>query len=345
MFKIKTKKSTRVFALICSFVILFTFFTSSISALDVGVAGSESGELTHTAPAPVPIVLNQYFDLTFSNDIIRDFPVSVTLAPSSSISDVITEDFKTEPYSYVDVDLTSYGMFRGSYLMGRSTLRYINSESSVGFVGTSSHTYSMLRYSTGGSNVTSYVLQDMNISLSDFYCWNYNFGDNDIGGTTSEVSLNIRYPDGDPFYVSSLDVYYKVFGSNELQSSSINIEYSSGDGEYLLDLSPALLGITERNTLVYIYDLTINFTIVDPRADFLDLDLNVGYVFNPYIHSFISPDENPSFALRPYTEWIATAVGGFFDLEIFPGFSLGGIFMTVVAFMCAIWFLKLVAGG
>ena len=323
---------------------MFTFFTSSISALDVGVAGSESGELTQTAPAPVPIVLNQYYDLTFSDGIIRDFPVSVTLAPSSSLSDVITGGFTTRPYSYVDVSNVSYGEFLGTYLMGSSTLRYINSGTSRGFLGTSNHTYSMLRYSFAGSNVTGYVLQEMNISLSNFYCWNYDFG-LDIGSTRSEVSLNIRYPEGDPFYVSSLDVYYKVFGSNELQSTSITVDYSSGDGEYLLDLSPSLLGITERNTLVYIYDLTINFTIVDPRADFLDLDLSVGYVFNPYIHSFISPEDNPAFALRPYTEWIATAVGGFFDLEIFPGFSLGGIFMTLVAFMCAIWFLKLVAGG
>lgn len=46
-----------------------------------------------------------------------------------------------------------------------------------------------------------------------------------------------------------------------------------------------------------------------------------------------------------YTGWVATAISGFFDTQIFPGFTLGGIVLMVLAFAIVIWMLKIFAGG
>lgn len=46
-----------------------------------------------------------------------------------------------------------------------------------------------------------------------------------------------------------------------------------------------------------------------------------------------------------FSSWLITAVGGFMNAELFPGFAIGGIFAVMVAFPLVIWFLKLVLGG
>lgn len=46
-----------------------------------------------------------------------------------------------------------------------------------------------------------------------------------------------------------------------------------------------------------------------------------------------------------FSTWIANAVTGFFDVELFPGFSLGGIFAIIISILIAVVFLKLFAGG
>lgn len=59
--------------------------------------------------------------------------------------------------------------------------------------------------------------------------------------------------------------------------------------------------------------------------------------------SFYMPE--PQMELQDYTDWITTAVSGFFEIQIFPGFYLSGFLMVVIAFACVIWFLKIFAGG
>lgn len=59
--------------------------------------------------------------------------------------------------------------------------------------------------------------------------------------------------------------------------------------------------------------------------------------------SFLNPPGGME--LRDYTAWITTAVSGFFEIQIFPGFYLSGFLMVVIAFACVIWFLKIFAGG
>lgn len=46
-----------------------------------------------------------------------------------------------------------------------------------------------------------------------------------------------------------------------------------------------------------------------------------------------------------FTSWIAVAVGGFLGFEIFPGFSLIGIFAIVIAISLVLFFLKMMRGG
>lgn len=70
-------------------------------------------------------------------------------------------------------------------------------------------------------------------------------------------------------------------------------------------------------------------------------------LFDKFTEAFVlrPRTDNPALPLIGYTKWLGTAASGFLDLEIFPQFTLGGIFMTLLAFSCVVWFLKLVAGG
>lgn len=86
---------------------------------------------------------------------------------------------------------------------------------------------------------------------------------------------------------------------------------------------------------------------------------NTEYDFDPRFSGFYdyyfdylvpsSPDvpvyPQDDFPLMPFANWLGGAVSGFLDLQLFPGFTLGGIFVTLFAFTCVVWFLKLVAGG
>lgn len=53
----------------------------------------------------------------------------------------------------------------------------------------------------------------------------------------------------------------------------------------------------------------------------------------------------PSEFIRPYADWIASAVGGFFSIQLFPGFYLGGLIVTIIAFALVMWWLKMFGGG
>lgn len=45
------------------------------------------------------------------------------------------------------------------------------------------------------------------------------------------------------------------------------------------------------------------------------------------------------------TSWLATAVDGFLDFDILPGFSIGGLVLVILSFSFVMYFLKLFAGG
>lgn len=55
--------------------------------------------------------------------------------------------------------------------------------------------------------------------------------------------------------------------------------------------------------------------------------------------------EYPSVEESPFMEFIVSAVGTFFDTDIMPGFSLGGVFSVVFMIVVIILILKFFAGG
>jgi hypothetical protein len=46
-----------------------------------------------------------------------------------------------------------------------------------------------------------------------------------------------------------------------------------------------------------------------------------------------------------FSGWLANAVGGFMEMQIFPGIALGGIVAVLVMFSCVMALLKIFAGG
>lgn len=58
-----------------------------------------------------------------------------------------------------------------------------------------------------------------------------------------------------------------------------------------------------------------------------------------------TPPETPNNTTDTVTSFIAGALNGFFETEIYDGVTLGGILVTVLGSACAIWILKLFAGG
>ncbi len=66
-------------------------------------------------------------------------------------------------------------------------------------------------------------------------------------------------------------------------------------------------------------------------------------LYNFIMHNFETQPIPPYQA--DYTTWLGTAVKGFFDAELWPGFTLGGIFLIIVSFSIVVWFLKVFAGG
>ena len=105
----------------------------------------------------------------------------------------------------------------------------------------------------------------------------------------------------------------------------------------------------EGDSVIYIKELRVLFNNIPTSFAGFDPSLQVGYDLNPFLDNYVAAgsggSDNPALALLPYTTWIGDAVSGFMDFELFRGFTLGGIFMTLLAFTCVVWFLKLVAGG
>lgn len=105
----------------------------------------------------------------------------------------------------------------------------------------------------------------------------------------------------------------------------------SGDG-YLLRLQYPL------------YD-TSGVTITDSET----YRNNMSYYGFPTIQKYIDTDGTIIVPSPPYegdyTGWLGTAVGGFLDFELFPGFTLGGMLGILISFSFIMLFLKFFAGG
>lgn len=76
---------------------------------------------------------------------------------------------------------------------------------------------------------------------------------------------------------------------------------------------------------------------------------NMSYYGFPTFEKYIDTDSTIIVPTPPYeadyTGWLGTAVGGFLDFELFPGFSLGGMLGILISFSFIMLFLKFFAGG
>lgn len=209
-------------------------------------------------------------------------------------------------------------------------------------------------------------LQDFVIYVRDFFCWNHNFNYanyDDIPLVGNEVSLTVGSEVSTDMFIHHIVVRYRTADSS---SPNVKVIYSDEDSVYGEELessnvivTPLMLGYTDIDTVIYIEELSVHFSDLPVNAfssvgfsPFLD----VQFTHNPGLVKYdlggfggSDPDdpgnENPALALIPYTTWIGDAVSGFMDFELFKGFTLGGIFVTLLSFTICIWFLKLVAGG
>jgi hypothetical protein len=237
----------------------------------------------------------------------------------------------------------------------------------IAFIGTCDFYYTGFKFSntldSGSSSYPSFVVPNTNVRLSlrDFYLWNRSF---ESITTNSEISLAFDYESSNlrPYY---FDFYYSLAGDSTINylsvlASDFNSSDDSNIGNFVF--SPSILDIDDPDAVVYVHQCNVRMgdSPYPAGESFLSeviFDLTATYTFNPYLDNFstappvpdvpdvpIDPD-NPAIALSRYTEWIGDALGGFLDFNIFPGFTLGGIFMTLLAFSCVVWFLKLVAGG
>ena len=91
------------------------------------------------------------------------------------------------------------------------------------------------------------------------------------------------------------------------------------------------------------YDLAVpTWFVADDMAEWNDfVDRYIDFVPSTPGNS-VNPSPGSS---NQFTVWLASAVSGFFDFEIFPNFSFGGIISAVLSVAIAIVLLKFFAGG
>jgi hypothetical protein len=156
-------------------------------------------------------------------------------------------------------------------------------------------------------------------------------------------------------------VYFEYYEVNELgqlisgvHSVKLELEYFI-DGEleyYDIDVGQYLMSegvLSASRPYAYIS----KFVVALPyRADvfpgweemYPGIDFFVRYNYDPSLSvNMFAVDETLPF--YDYTAFLATAASGFLNLQIFPGFTISGLLISVIGFACAIWFLKIFAGG
>lgn len=206
--------------------------------------------------------------------------------------------------------------------------------------------------------LSSYIDRDsdwsnyMTFTVRDFYCWPESQTDDGLS-YPSEVRFDL-YDSIDYLSFVSSRVYYSLNGSDEILEAHFSFDDVSIFEELNFKLPPDILPGVGPTDVVYVYlwDVTLyDSSVGSPSYDGPHFEGFLVYTFNPDVRKIDLNSArgfdsgNPAVPLLDYTAWIGTAVSGFLDLQIFPYFTLGGVLMTLLAFTCVIWFLKLVAGG
>lgn len=334
------------------FLVLFLFVTSSFSVSASSHYVTDDNVHSFTG---VPIVFDIGFSYTGTS--IGSEHASLLFAFDPLFTDTSNESFLdySEARSYLDNN--NYFRSENSFKYSTSLLSSFD-DSDLSFVPIDYSVHNEIVGSVAAVNQFDFssFVQDLDVTsidhfdlkASDFSCWI-----DDAGVVGTELffgfsSFDYSSPD---FDFGELRIGYSEYGNTD-QITYVTLqpsEYLTGN-DYLA-VTPSLLGIDDYGTYIYITDLTLSFDY-NRAASYLFTDsvftVTTVYTFNPDLYHIAYGEQvpdNPSVPLLSYTEWIGTAVSGFMDLQIAPGFTLGGIFMTILAFVCVVWFLKLVAGG
>lgn len=294
----------------------------------------------YSVPGSVPVILT--YDFEFSDDSLVDLYYN---SPYATIVDPLFNDDETFGYSdmtYVtdgsyNFEVSSwYGFF--DYDPG-TTQFYLPSDGSL----------NACDYSNSFGNFYG-VCSGIQMEARGFYV-DPNGVDSD-SLFTSQVQFILddneyfraSYFDVFVSYVKAGDlddglnrmVYETTFASDQVDSYQLvpdSFIESLDDGLYYVEYIKVKLRGNLTEALQY---GTVDYSYISVYNDFRDRDI-LSY----------TPPETPMDPgiFADYTSWIGTAVGGFIDLEIVQGFTLGGILMTIIGFLIAVWFLKLLAGG
>lgn len=208
----------------------------------------------------------------------------------------------------------------------------------------------------------------LRFSASDFYFWSdetslSNYIGYQVDPETVQENCEIAISVPTSYLVNTglmapyVTICYSVFNSENpddklystLSYDSIGV-YTQNNIEYALFTVDWSVLVGNAPGVGYVYDFNVYFPqntqVASNTVRYTYSNLIFDYEFVPFLRTNFPVDTyKEPYELVDYAGWLGTAVGGFFDLEILEGFTLGGIFITVVAFACVIWFLKIFAGG
>ena len=340
---IKTKYK-RILAFAAALIILFAFLTVPASAYGTVIDLADPldpDSTSYYSTVPVPIEVNAVYTNQNPDGGASMFQLAGNIDPIVSFYDYTHFDYTT-----IDDRLPTYGNWRGFSMPLGFDLSFLNEDvKDFKLIGSAQFWHSSYKFSLGGDYYENAYLNGFNVFLRDFYIWNFTFDDRI--DYQSEISLFFNYEDMEA-EVSNVAFTYSYAGDSTVYTTVVSASDLPEYEEGFFGISPLMLGIEDSNAVIYVYECKFSFTGIPTARNATLLDFNAVYVFNPYLDngSFeTGGDDNPALALIPYTTWLGEAVGGFMDFELFNGFTLGGIFMTILAFTCVMWFLKLVAGG
>lgn len=200
-----------------------------------------------------------------------------------------------------------------------------------------------------GSEGAISTLKKKYIVISDFYIWDdetFEF-DNEISNPTlSEINITIKEKSGK---FESAQFLYRNVDTGILRNETILPNENTNFTETQINPYASMLEVVSEKKLIHVDKLilTIDDSELDISRKYIAYEATSTYSskIDEYINYLRGVSSNPAIDLAPFTKSLATAVAGFFDFEIFPGFNLGGILITIIAFACVVWWLKLVAGG
>ena len=339
----KIFKYKKIIAFSCALILLVVFFAVPASAEE----SFSPLDNQNVYDSPGRFIINYYVTPVYGSPFYASFSSSplVSFYPDAPfIYTWLTNDYYTAyDVNYVD----PYLRFRVDYYpsINNHTDLTIDENNNLNGLASFDFVANPVNYS---NDYLAYPFIS-SFQFVDFYCWNHD----DVQEFNSEIVMYIPSFDRE---VTSIDIVYRPAGEVDYVTASLNPsdfhDFSIGD----FQIAPEDIDGNGRSDAVYyIKSLSINFA--DPPADYTNYadyaNINgiLSFCYYPGLLEYdISehegqPEGNPALALAPYTTWLANAVSGFMDFELYKGFSLGGIFMTIIAFACCVWFIKLVAGG